>query len=79
MELGGTGGILQLFIYDSDSVTLHEGWTHVKEVTNTELFVSVHHTYDTFAHLQVFDVSSTGRAKKIYSATRVSGGRIIIN
>ena len=66
-------------ISNSNSVTLHEGWTHVKEIANTGLLVSVHHCYNKSANLEVFDVSRKGHTKKIYSATEVSGSRIIIN
>ena len=51
----------------------------MKEITNTGLLVSVHHCYDKSANLEVFDVSRKGQTKKIYSATEVSGSRLILN
>ena len=51
-------------------------WTHVKEIANTGLLVSVHHCWSTSANLEVFDVSRKGQPKKIYSFDEVSGGRI---
>jgi len=51
----------------------------VKEIANTGLLVSVHHCSSKSANLEVFDVSRKGQTKKIYSATEVSGSRIIVN
>ena len=51
----------------------------MKEIANTEFLASVHHNYDKFAKQEVFDVSRKWQTKKIYSATEVSGSRIIIN
>ena len=51
----------------------------MKEAANTGLLVSVNHCWNTSANLEVFDVSRKGQTKKIYSATEVSGSRIIIN
>ena len=44
----------------------------MKEIANTGLLVSVHHSEDTFANLEVFDVSKKGQTKKIYSFEGVS-------
>ena len=54
-------------------------WTHVKEIANRELLVSVHHNEVESANLEVFDVSQKGQTKKVYSHEEVSGSRIIIN
>ena len=53
--------------------------THVKEIANTRLLVSVHHSYEVSANLEVFDVSWKGRVRKIYSFEEVSASRNIIN
>ena len=50
----------------------------MKEIANTGFLSSVHHNYDKFAKLEVFDVSRKWQTKKIYSATEVSGSRLII-
>ena len=55
-----------------------DSWTHVKEIANTRLLVSVHHNWRHSANLEVFDVSRKGQAKKIYKFEAVSGSRIII-
>ena len=50
----------------------------MKEVANTGLLVSVHHSNDKSANLEVFDVSRKGQARRIYSFEEVSGGRILV-
>ena len=50
-------------------------WTHVKEIPNTRLLVSVHHCWDTSAKLKVFDVSRKGQRKSIFLSEEVLGGR----
>ena len=56
-----------------------DSWTHVKEVANTGLLVSVRHNEENAANLEVFDVSQKGQPKKIYSFEEVSGGRSFSN
>ena len=51
-------------------------WTHVKEIADTGLLVSVHHSWEKSASLEVFDVSQAGLAKKIYSFEEVFGCKI---
>ena len=51
-------------------------WTHVKEIPNTRYLVSLHHAYETFANMEIFDISRKGQAKKIYSYEIVLGGNI---
>ena len=53
------------------------GWAHLKEIPNTELIVSVHHSWDVSANLEVFDVSQKEQVKKIYSFEEIPGCRII--
>ena len=50
-------------------------WTHVKEIPNTNLLVSLHHNYLKSASMEVLDISKKGEAKKIYSLGEVSGGK----
>ena len=81
VKLNESDGRFQLLIYTT-SVTVHKGevsWTHVKEIGNTGLLVSVHHCYNTSANLEVFDVSQKGQAQKIYSFEEVSGSKTSIN
>ena len=51
----------------------------MKEIANTGLIVSVHHSFSTSANLEVFDISRKKQAKKIYSFEEVYGSRIIVN
>lgn len=50
--------------------------THVKEISNTKLLVSLNHYYANFASMEIFDVSKRDRPEKIYSFEEVSGGNI---
>ena len=56
---------------------LEDGWTHVKEIPNTKLLVSLHHSYDKSANMAVFDISKKDHIKEIYSLGEVSGLSII--
>jgi len=49
----------------------------VKEIANTGLLVSVHHSLSISANLEVFKVLRKGQAKKVYSFEEVSGDIII--
>ncbi len=53
------------------------GWTHIKEIPNTKLLVSLHHNKTESANMEIFDVLKKGRARKIYSLGEVSGGKLI--
>ena len=82
VELSKAGSIFQPFILDSHLLTIYEdfsSWTHVKEIANTGLLVSVHHTSRNSANLELFDVSRKGQAKKIYSFEEVFRGLIFIS
>ena len=59
-------------------IFLVNSWTHVKEIPNTKLLVSLHHDYDNSANMAVFDISTKDQIKEIYSLDEVSGGSIII-
>ena len=81
MKLNKAKGIFKPFISDPIRSQYIKGdsWTHVKEIANTGLLVSLHHNYNQSANLEVFDVSRKGQTKKIYSFEEISGSRIIIN
>ena len=52
-------------------------WTHVKEIPNTKLLVSLYHyNYHESANMSVFDNSKKNQIKEIYSLGEVSGGSI---
>lgn len=51
------------------------GWTHVTEIPNTKLLVSLHHKSFKSANFELFDISKKGQANKIYSFEEVSGGK----
>lgn len=59
------------FILSKDSY----GWTHVKEIPNTKLAVSLHHSSLKSANLEIFDLSQKGQAKKLYSFEEVEGSK----
>ena len=42
----------------------YSNWTHVKEIANTQYIVSVHHSFDKSANLEVFDVSRKGQVQE---------------
>lgn len=49
--------------------------THVKEIPNTKLLVSLHHAYNLGANLEIYDISQKSRPRKIYSFEEVKGGK----
>ena len=49
-----------------------------QEIVNTELLVSVHHSWRTSVNLEVFDVSQKEQPKKIYSFEEVCGSKYIV-
>ena len=69
------------FHFNSYLITISQGddnWTHVKEIANTGLLVSVRHSVGESANLEVFDVSQKGRVRKIYSFEEIPGGRFLV-
>ena len=69
------------FHINSYLITISQGddnWTHVKEIANTRLLVSMQHVGSKSANLEVFDVSRKGQVRKIYSFEEVSGGRFLV-
>ena len=63
---------MRILFSDDDS------WTHVKEIPNTKLLVSLHHNWEKPANMAVFDISKKDQIKEIYSLGEVSGRCIII-
>ncbi len=64
------------FYSDFESYHCLEGdstCTHVKEISNSSLLVSLHYNYLKSANMEIFDISKKGEAKKIYSLGEVSG------
>lgn len=49
-----------------------DNWTHVKEIANTKLLISLNHVMDKSANLEIFDISCK-TMKKIYSFEEVHG------
>ena len=49
----------------------------MKEISNTSLLVSLHHSCDSgSAKLEIFDLSHKGQARKIYSFEEITGGKV---
>ena len=46
---------------------IENSWTHVKEIPNTNLLISLHHSFEKSANMVVLDVAKKGAAKKIYA------------
>ena len=59
-------------------ILLEERWTHVKEILNTKLLVSLFHRMNTSASMAIYDISKQGKINKVYSLGDVPGG-ILIN
>ena len=49
-------------------------WTHVKEVSNTKLLVSLHQGKRS-AKMEFFDTSKKGKARRVYSFEETFGGK----
>ena len=60
-------------ILAANSTRTSGGLTHVKEIPNTKLLVSLNHNYLKSANMAIFDLSWQV-PKKIYSFEGVSGG-----
>ena len=54
-------------------IFLDYSWTHVKEIANTKLLVSLYHNRTESANMAVFDLSKQGQVNEIYSLGEVSG------
>ena len=66
--------IILRLIYDN---IIGRNWTHVKEIPNTNLLVSLQHSFHNSAKMAVFDISKKDQIQEIYSLGEVSGGTII--
>ncbi len=51
-------------------------WTHVKEISNSKLLVSLQYDQNESVNLELFDISKKGKANKIYSLGEVSGSKL---
>lgn len=49
------------------------GWTHVKEIPNTRLLVSLNHDDEVSASMEVYDISKQDQVQKIYSFEEIRG------
>ena len=52
----------------------YASWTHVKQIPNSNLLVSLHHCWDISANMEIFDIAQNGYVRKIYSFEETSGG-----
>lgn len=52
--------------------------THLKELANTSLLVSLHHSCYQSANLEVFDISQKGSPRKVYAFEEVLGSILLI-
>ena len=59
-----------------DNIYKGESWTHVKEIPNTKLLVSLYHNCYKSTNMEIFDISKKDQPKKIYSLGEVSGSKI---
>ena len=51
-------------------------WSHLREIPNTQLVVSLKHHYDKGANMKVFDISKKGKSRNIYTYEEVPGSNI---
>ena len=52
-------------------------WTHVKQIPDTKLLVSLHNNWERSANLEIFDVSKKDQINKIYSFEEASRCNLI--
>ena len=55
------------FETDIGIILLESSWTHVREVPNTKLLVSLHHRDDETANMAVYDISRQDKINEVYS------------
>ena len=53
-------------------------YTHVKEIPDTKLLISLNHIWRQSANMAIFDISRKV-PRKIYTFEEVSGGKIVSN
>lgn len=66
--------IFQIILNLMMIIMIAYSWTHVKEIPNTTLLVSLHHDWLQGANLGIFDISKKDRINRIYSCELVKGG-----
>ena len=47
--------------------------THLREIPDSRLLVSIHHCWNKYATMEIFDLQIKGKAKRVYSLDRVFG------
>lgn len=62
--------LLCLFLLD-----VRENKSHLQDLPNTGLLVSLNQCVETSANLEIIDISKPGRTNKVYSFEEVSGGK----
>jgi len=60
-------------------IFIDSGWSHVKEIPNTKLLVSLDHRMNTSARMAIYDISKQGKINKVYSLGDVPGGILIFS
>ncbi len=54
-------------------------WSHVKEIPNTRLLISLNHNYIGSAKMEIFDLLQKQKARKIYSFGEPDGTLSLVN
>lgn len=52
------------------------GLTHLKEIPNTKLLVSLHRHWQNSANMEIFDIAKKRKVNKIYSFEEIYGSSI---
>lgn len=59
--------------YDQNNKDFQDNWTHIKEIPNTGLLVSLGHRWKTSAGMEIFDISKKGSARRVYAFEEIMG------
>ena len=51
-------------------------YTHIKEIPKTQYLVSLLHSYEKSASMEIFDISKKGKIKRIYTSEMLIGGKM---
>src|SRR5690348_13908601 len=62
------------FFYTFEISTV-DSWTHVKEISNSKLLISVHHAWKKSASMKLFDISRKEQVREIYFLEEVFGSK----
>ena len=54
-----------------------DSWANVKEISDTQLLISLNHVFGKLAKMELFDISKKDKVKKVYSFQEVSGGKLL--